>query len=119
MSYCIDIRVKVENKPKYVCLHNEYDPNITWNVRELIKQSSGWEIENEASNGLVTEWIKKIDKGIEELTNNPDKYKQYEATNGWGTVESTLGFYNMCRKMFENFMLWNEELSDVAVVWVS
>ena len=117
MSYDIGIKVKVENKPIYVRV-SEYDANITWNVRELIKQSSGWEIKNCDSNGLAIKWIKKIHKGIEELTNNPEKYKQYESPNGWGTVDDTLGFYKNCVRMFENFMLFHEELADIAVVWV-
>lgn len=117
MSYDVGIRVKVENKPVYVSVSN-YDPNITWNVKELIYQSSGWEIKNCASNGLAIEWIKKIQKGIKELTKNPEKYRQYEASNGWGTVEGTLSFYRHCIEMFDDFMLYYEELSDVAVVWV-
>lgn len=118
MSYDISIKVKVENKPVYVPVPNNYEPNITWNVTELIKQSSGWEIKNCDSNGLATEWIKYIHKGINELTENPQKYKQYEASNGWGTVEDTLSFYKHCVRMFEDFMLFYEELADVAVVWV-
>lgn len=118
MSYDIHIKVKVQDKPIYVNLGVGW-ANITWNVRELIKQSSGWDIQNEASNGNVLEWEKKIKRGIKELENNPMKYKKYEASNGWGTVEGTLDFYKRCLDIVKNFMFEYEELCDCAVVWVS
>lgn len=92
--------------------------NITWNVRELILQSSGWAIKNEASNGDVLSWLKLISKGIQELQNAPEKYRQYESPNGWGTVNGTLNFYRNC---YDNAMEWlryNEELLPYAVIWV-
>lgn len=119
MSYDVSFRVKVQDKPIYTNLAYVNSANITWNVRELILKSSGWDIKNCDNNGLATEWIKKINKGIEELTNNPNEYRQYEASNGWGTVEGTLGFYKICRGMFEELMVYHEDLIDVAVVWVS
>lgn len=117
MSYRVEIRVKIENKERYIAV-SDYDANITYNVRELIYQSSDWKIKNCESNGLAIDWIKKIHKGIKELTENPEEYRQYEASNGWGTVEGTLRFYKDCVLMFEDFMLCYEDLVDVAVVWV-
>ena len=120
MSYDVSFRVKVEKKDIYIGVSGYYgEPNITWNVRELIKQSSGWEIKNCDSNGSIFEWANKIKKGIAELETSPEKYKQYESPNGWGTVEGTLSFYRDCLKMFDEFIKWEEELADVAVVWVS
>lgn len=31
-----------------------------------------------------------IEKGIKELESNPDKYKEFSASNGWGTYEQFL-----------------------------
>lgn len=118
MSYDISFRAKIENKPTYLTIPYIDSANITWNVRELIRQSSGWDILNCQSNGLVVDWIIKIKKGIVELETKPELYKQYEAKNGWGTVEGTLNFYKRCERMFNDFIAEYEELSDVAVVWV-
>jgi len=91
MSYDISLKVKVEGVDKYVeCAEGG---NTTWNVRTLIEKSSGWSIQNCDNNGTAEALGKLIEKGICELENNPEQYKQYEAPNGWGTVESTLHFY--------------------------
>ncbi len=122
MSYDVSIKVKVQDKPIYVSL-GVGNANITWNVRELIKQSSGWEIKNCASNGSVLEWAEKIEHGKSELERNPKKYKQYEAKNGWGTIDGVLHFYNDCLDMVKWFK-WGygngdeNDLTDCAVVWV-
>lgn len=118
MSYDISIRVKVQDKPTYVELDMVGEANTTYNVRDLIVQSSGWQIKSYGNNGNVLEWAEFIKHGIEELENNPEKYRKYEAKNGWGTVESTLDFYKQCLSMVERLMEYYEELADCAVVWV-
>lgn len=119
MSYDVTLRVKVEGIDKYIVVADNCC-NITWNVRELIKQSSGWDIKNEASNGPVKEWEEKIYKGVQELKFHPEKYKKYEAPNGWGTVQGTLGFYQRCLEMVKNFEedWYTRDLMPVAIVWV-
>lgn len=121
MSYDVSIKVKVQDKPVYVTI--EDGANITYNVRELIEKSSGWKIANCASNGNVIEWAEKIKHGKKELETHPKLYKQYEAKNGWGTVDSVLFFYNYCLDMVKSFLNYygsgdEEDLTDVAVVWV-
>jgi len=91
MSYDVRLKAKVENEDMYVPLGDSH--NITWNVRELILKSSGWEIQNCQFNGKASDLAIKIQHGIKELSQRPHLYKQYEAENGWGTVEGTLGFY--------------------------
>lgn len=116
MSYDVSFKVKVENSPIYITVSDS--ENITWNVRELIYQSSGWKIKNEDSNGKILTWIEKIEKGIKELTFYPEKYKKYESPNGWGTIAGTLRFYKRCLEIFNDFVLWHKDLIDIAVVWV-
>ena len=120
MSYDIDIAVPVRGvtKPLFLPL-NSANPNITWNVRELIFRSSGWDIQNEASNGPIKPWLEKIRHGIAELDMYPEEYKQYESPNGWGTVKGTLRFYRECVKMAEEFLEFYPEFESVAEVWVT
>ena len=118
MSYDVDIRVKVEGVDRYIPVV-DYDVNITWNVRELILRSSGWDIQNEASNGPVEPWRKMITNGLHELITNPAKYKKYESPNGWGTINGVIKFYRACLEMCDYFFQDYEDLKDVAVVWVS
>lgn len=93
--------------------------NITWNVRELIKQSSGWDIKNEDSNGDVLAWMGLIEDGILELESRPEEYEKYESPNGWGTISGTLNFYHRCIDEAQNWISFNEDLIPAAVIWVN
>lgn len=118
ISYDISIRLPVKGlEDKWVEVADL--GNITWNVRELIKQSSGWDIKNEDKNGAVLPWIQMIEHGIAELENRPGKYKQYESPNGWGTICGTLNFYKRCFDNASDWISYNEDLISVAVIWVS
>ena len=118
MSYDVSIRVKVEGVDRHVTVCNL--GNITWNVRELIFHSSGWDIQNEASNGEVLPWLEKIKHGIQELEKHPLKYKKYESPNGWGTVGGTWRFYRDCVDNAEGWLRLEdgEQLLPAAVIWV-
>lgn len=118
ISYDVSIRLPVKGmEDRYVTA--SWLGNITWNVRELIKQSSGWSIKNEENNGGVLPWIQMIEHGIAELVNRPERYKQYESPNGWGTVSGTLRFYKECLDTAQTWIADNEDLLPVAVIWVS
>ena len=67
--------------------------NTTWNLREMIVQSTGLEWINEADNGACVDIIPKIRHGLQELTMHPEKYKQYESPNGWGTINGCEEFF--------------------------
>ena len=99
MSYDVKLKAKLEGIDKYIVVADV--GGTTWNVKELIKQASGWNIQNEANNGTAAFIGKEALKGIIELENNPEKYIEYEAPNGWGTVEGTLRFF---RKLHEACM---------------
>lgn len=118
MSYDVRIRLPVKGlEDKWVEVADL--SNITWNVRELIKQSSGWEIKNEDNSGSILLWMRMIEHGIAELVKHPESYKKYEASNGWGTVSGTLRFYTECLDNAEKWINDNEDLLPAAVVWVS
>lgn len=116
MSYNVSIRLILGSNNHPISIYGNC--NITWNVRELIKQSSGWDIINEDSNGAVLPWLDKIRTGIANLTKTPGKYKKYEDPDGWGTVASTLRFYYECENMVKEFISDYGDLVNEAVVWV-
>jgi len=89
MSYDISFQVKVEGVDKWV---EVADYNITWNVYKIIYHSSGWDI-RDGDNGTADFIGLLIKNGIEALETHPNEYKQYEASNGWGTVKGTLNFF--------------------------
>lgn len=118
MSYDIDFRVKVEGINHFVPVGN-CDANITWNVRKIIELSTGLPWLNEQNNGFCKDVIPHIESGLAELQQNPQKYKPYEAPNGWGTVEGTIGFFKQILKDWEYFKEWNDpNLVNVTTFWI-
>jgi len=118
MSYDISFRVKAEGVDEYITVGN-YSANITWNVRKMIEVSTGLPWENEANNGLCVDIIPKIINGYKELLFYPEKYKQYEAKNGWGTVRGTTGFFKQIIDNWEDFCAEYENLVPVATFWIT
>lgn len=117
MSYDISFKVKVEGVDAHVPV-GDCNANTTWNVREMIEKATGLPWINEANNGRCVDIIPYIQKGFSELAWNPEKYKQYEAKNGWGTVESTAGFFKQILDDWKKFKVWYPELVPVATFWI-
>lgn len=117
MSYDIDLRVKVEGIDEFVSV-GDCEANTTWNVRKMIELSTGLPWLNTQNNGFCKDVIPHIERGLEELRSYPEKYKPYEAPNGWGTVNSTIEFFERIIKDWKDFKRWNKELAEVAVFWI-
>lgn len=118
MSYDITFKVKVAGIDKYIPV-GECTANITWNVGKIIRLSTGLEWKNEANNGFCNDVIPKIAHGLTELVNHPEKYKPYEAPNGWGTVAGTIRFFELILKQWEDFRKWEgDELANVTTFWI-
>lgn len=119
MSYDISFKVKVKGIDKYVEVGN-CNINITWNLREMIKESTGLEWKNGANNGLCKNVIPNIVKGYMELVAYPNKYKQYESSNGWGTIEGCKMFFKNIINCWDDFCTDCEtsDLVDVACFWI-
>lgn len=117
MSYDISFKVKAEGVDAYFNV-GECDANITWDVGEMIRKSTGLEWNNEENNGLCVDVIPNIIKGYSELVNNPGKYKKYESPNGWGTVLGARWFFEKIIKAWEMFCDYYPELVPVATFWI-
>ena len=120
MSYDISFKVKVEGLEDAYVRVGECDANITWNVREMIVKSTGLEWKNEQNNGLCKDVIPYIANGYAELTKHPEKYKQYEAENGWGTVSGCKRFFRQILDGWDDFCndSWTSKLVDVIYFWI-
>lgn len=117
MSYDVTFKAKVEGTDCYVEV-GDCDANITWNVREIITRSTGLEWRNEENNGPCIDVIPKIHEGLFELQTNGEKYKQYEAKNGWGTVRDTIRFFTYILNAWGDLVAYSPELAKVATFWV-
>ena len=58
-------------------------------------------------------------KVLEKEVKNLEKYKQYEAENGWGTVESTMRFFEKIISAWNDFVKYDgKDLVDVTTFWI-
>lgn len=90
MSYDIRFGVKVEGADNVFAIigRPEYD-SPTYNVADIFRKSMDWDYEQGEWYPL-NEVLPKIEHGINELKFNAKKYKKYEPSNKWGSVESAL-----------------------------
>ena len=118
MSYDISFRVKVEGVDCYVEV-GECDANITWNVGDMIRVSTGLPWLNEENNGYCKDVMPHIENGLYELQNFPEKYRKYEAPNGWGTIGGTIRFFERVLTAWRDFKRCEDpELVNIATFWV-
>lgn len=67
-----------------------FDTNITHNLRKMADQAGIYEAcwrPEEIGATKAKNIIELLFKGLELLKSNPEKFKEYDATNGWGTYE--------------------------------
>ena len=72
-----------------------YSSNITHNLNDMAKELGAYQyIWRPDENGIATakELEHHLKSYISELKNNPDKYKKFNPSNGWGTYEYLLEF---------------------------
>lgn len=80
-----------------------YEKNITHNLSRMATEAGfGKQLWHPEETDVVTasQLGYHIDKGIIELESNPEKYKEFSASNGWGT--------------YEQFIPWLKELSQAC-----
>lgn len=72
-----------------------------------------------ANNGLCKDIIPYIERGLEELNRNPQKYAQYESPNGNGTIEDIKYFFQQILDSWEYLLYFGEsKLTDVVTFWI-
>lgn len=91
MKYRFFLRLKIQEN-QWVLMGDNHI--IAWDIRDLIKASSGWFIINKETVGLAFTLVPILQKGILELTQSPQIYANYEILHGLGTIENTLKFYH-------------------------
>ncbi|SHH96860.1 hypothetical protein SAMN05421866_0087 [Chryseobacterium oranimense] len=72
-----------------------YDSNITHNLTKMAHESglyyALWRPE-EINAFTAADLILILKNGIENLKSDPEKFRQYNASNGWGKYENLLSF---------------------------
>ena len=69
--------------------------NITHNLNKMAEAVGLYEIlwpPGSADTVTATRMIPILEKGIKELESDPEKYRAFDAPNGWGKYEDFIGF---------------------------
>lgn len=90
MSYDLRIGVKVEGADGLIAVIAEPElSDPTYNIGKMLRTAMDWDF-HQSTWYRVSDVFPRIECGIRELRNNPQKYKKYEPRNGWGNTESAL-----------------------------
>ena len=75
----------------YDVLWRPYRLDSNWDPK--LEKNSDKEYEFESAVTVkAAELIETLEKGLEELENNPEKYKKFNPENGWGTYATLVNF---------------------------
>lgn len=122
MSYDIRFGVKVEGMDGYIAVIDEPEyPDPTYNLRDMFVACMDWDYEQGVWYNCA-EAIPKFERGYLNLRDNPNKYRKYNAPNGWGTtVTATAALKSVVEKAREissGGWTWNEiPLDHLWVCW--
>lgn len=83
-----------------------YSANITHNLSGMAMEAGIymclWRPDELWSNPTADKIIPILEEGLEKLKSNPEHYKQFDASNGWGTYKDFIpfveGVLNACKK---------------------
>lgn len=93
MSYDVRFGVQTvcENNDgeRFVKVHRPELDNPTYNLRKMFVACMDWDYE-QCKWYPMTEVLPKIERGIRELVEHPEKYEQYNPPNGWGNLAGAL-----------------------------
>lgn len=89
MSYCLNI-VNAKTGLTYDDYSVEHFHNITYNLASMLKALNIYPYDLVGQS--VKECLGKLHIAELKLLKEPEKYKKYEASNGWGTINTVLTF---------------------------
>ena len=90
MGYDISFKAKLDGADQWVYVGDDWI-NHTSNTAAMIKEVCG-SYPSEWDGIGCAELAPVLDAGIKELLQHSQRYRQFEPSNGWGTVESTTDF---------------------------
>jgi hypothetical protein len=83
-----------------------YDANITHNLNRMASAAGIYEEmwrPEELGITRAEQLIKPLSKGLERLLSDPEKFRQFDASNGWGTYEHFVPFVQAYRAACEEY----------------
>ena len=111
MSYDIRLGVKVEGaKDLYAVIAEPEYSSPTYNIGTMLRKCMDWDFE-QGEWYKVSDVLKNIQRGIEQLTMYEKRYIKYNSPNGWGTTDSA----RTALKSLEECIRYNSE--EASCTW--
>ncbi|MDD4476338.1 MAG: hypothetical protein PHV95_11265 [Eubacteriales bacterium] len=89
--------------------------NVTHNLNNMAKAVGLYEVlwrPEEIGITMAAQMIPFLEKGIEELTANPKKYKAFNPPNGWGDYDV---FVDFCKSVLHNCREYPDAIIEASV----
>lgn len=104
MSLDIDLRFEVDfggpNGPETLTV---WESNITSNLIAMFEALEVRDLLWFKTGEIAGDSWKDLDKAVRMLEAYPNRYREYNAPNGWGTVEDALRFLTEARDAFKHY----------------
>lgn len=89
IRWCVETVRENNDGERFVVVHTpEYD-SPTYNYRKMFVACMNWNYK-QGECYPMTEVLPKLRHGLEQLVEHPEKYRQYEPENGWGTLNGAI-----------------------------
>ncbi|MDR2918804.1 MAG: hypothetical protein LBV72_05515 [Tannerella sp.] len=88
--------------------------NITHNLGKMAQEVGLYDVlwnSEEIGITIASQMILPLEEGINELEKNPNKYKAFDAPNGWGRYEDFLEF---CKSILQKCREYPEAIIEVS-----
>ena len=95
MSLDISLKATIET---YVV-----DTNITHNLTGMWKEAGIYSALYESKGKTAKEVLPSLEKGLHLMKNEPERFKQYDSPNGWGTYKDALPWLSELVAEFKRF----------------
>lgn len=89
IRWCVETVRENNDGERFVVVHTpEYD-SPTYNYRKMFVACMGWDYEQGEYYPML-DVLPKLRRGLAQLIEHPEKYRQYEPENGWGTLNGAI-----------------------------
>lgn len=85
IRWCVETVRANKHGDKFVVVHTPEFDSPTYNYRKMFVACMDWDYDQGVSYPMLTV-LPKLRHGLAQLIEHPERYRQYEPENGWGTL---------------------------------
>ena len=85
--------------------------NITHNLSNMWDAAGIWEVLYESEGKTAKEVLPVLKSGLQKMLEDPDKFRQFDSSNGWGVYEDAVPWLRDLIHEFEKYpdgVIWKD-----------